>query len=134
MPNVKDWPRPLQELQRELGDGTRIDGYLLYGAPGEYLVKDAVFRIETPPSLLNRIVDRLELVHVDASHGRLQGWGKDTVSDAGKEWWPSDAGLDVDSVDYYLSQRRLDGEDGDLYVAAYDKADEILYLRYEFNF
>lgn len=58
MPNVKDRPRALQELQHELGDGTRIDGYLLYGAPGEYLVKDAVFRVEPPPSLLNRIVSQ----------------------------------------------------------------------------
>jgi hypothetical protein len=134
MPNATDWPRPLQELQRELGDGTRIDGYLLYGAPGEFLVKDAAFRIEASPLVLNRIVDRLELVHVDANHRLLQGWGKDTVSIAGKEWWPNESGRNANSVDYYLSQGRLDGAEGDLFVAAYDKATEILYIRYDFNF
>lgn len=132
--NPNDWPRPLQDLQQELGGGTKIDGFLLYGAPGEYSVKDAVFRIETPPSLLNQIVGRLELVHVEANQQQLRGLGDLIVSKAGKEWWPSAPRSDVDSVDYYYSQRRLDGEEGDLYIAAYDKVDETLYLHFEYNF
>ncbi len=126
LPNPNDWPMPLQDLQQELGGGTKIDGYLLYGAPGEYSVKSAVFRIATPASSLSRIVDRLELVSVSSTHKKLDGWGEDIVSKASTEWWPSSPGLDADSVDYYVSQGQLDGDEDSLYTAVFDEDHEVL--------
>ena len=50
---------------------------------------------------------------------------------ASDSWW---APNNTKTVTYYVSQPMLDGEEGDLYVAAYDKDAEVLYVYYWFNF
>lgn len=127
--NTADWPRPVQDLYAELKTENDIafDGFLLFGEPGEYSVQEAVFRIETTETVLQQIANRLDLVRVDQE--QLAGWEDLVVSKASKEWWAKSV-----DVDHFMSQTMLDGEEGDLYVAVYDDANQKLYLVYEFNF
>ena len=130
MPIVGDWPRTLQELHAEIED-VPFDGYLLDGAAGEYSVKAALFRIAATNTELPHVASRLKLVAVGANHRLLSGWGDHIVSTVSKEWW---APTDSTQVNHYVSQPFLDGDEGELYIAAYDNFGQKLYLVYQYNF
>jgi hypothetical protein len=133
MPSVRDWPVPLQDLHQELLriHSTGFDAYLLDGKPGPDSVREAVFRISASKPILQQVVKRLNLVIVDSNNDRIAGWGDLVVSMASKEWWPPTSAI---GVDHFASQPLLDGDEGDLYIAAFDKTSEQLFILYQFNF
>lgn len=132
--STADWPDAVQQLHEKLvaiDPAIDVDGYLTHGQPGPFSVSEAAFRVcHSSPEIVDALKNELKLVSIKSNH-RLAGWGQVVIDKASNEWWASPR---FNDTQIFASQPLLDGEEGDLYVVAYESATNTIYISYHFNF
>jgi hypothetical protein len=131
LPNVSDWPEPIQDLYKVLSDQgadtKTFEVFLLHGQPAETL-STVVCRMKIDDDAWKTLQKTLKLQPI--SESIIYSLRRSIVDLAGPSWWP----LSTAQAQYFACERSLAGDEGDLYCAAREPATGRVFIHYEFNF
>ncbi|MBN2294239.1 MAG: hypothetical protein JXM70_17560 [Pirellulales bacterium] len=129
LPNAVDWPEPVQQMHDTLTkaevDIQSFAVYLIYGQPGD-LFSTVVCRMDSSTSACNTLAEHLNLQPISRDLAAKYA-GKKTLRFASSDWWPS---KDDENVEYYASKNIFDAYRDALFIVAYDKSRNKIFIYY----
>jgi hypothetical protein len=132
--NKANWPDTISTLADrliQLDANAQIQGYLLTGKPGRYSIEYAIFRIRNASeNVFEAVSSEFELVQTQEDLF-VKEWHREGVQPPPSAWWVQ---TNSETSQFYVSQSRLDGQEGDLYRAAFEPIDRVLFIEYYFDF